>query len=61
MQLSQLDSDDIFSLTLWRGADGYTVGVQKYAGDQVRYETRKTASDAITAALDLVRIMAPPY
>lgn len=61
MLLSQLDADDIFSLTLWRGADGYTVGVQKHAGDLVRYETRRAASDAIAAALNLVRITAPPY
>lgn len=59
--LSQLDADDIFSLTLWRSADGYTVGVQKHAGDTVKYETRKTASDAVAAALGLVRIAAPPY
>lgn len=61
MLLSQLDADDIFSLTMWRGADGFTVGVQKHAGDQVKYETRKTASEAIAAALGLVRIVAPPY
>lgn len=65
MLLSQLDADDIFSLTLWRSADGYMVGVQKQAGDMVKYETRKTASAAIEAALGLVRsaqsLEAPPY
>jgi hypothetical protein len=61
MLLSQLDADDIFSLTMWRSADGYTVGVQKHAGDTVQYETRKTASEAVSAALGLVRITPPPY
>jgi hypothetical protein len=61
MLLSQLDADDIFSLTLWRSETGYCVGVQKHAGDIVKYETRKTASAAIEAALGLVRIAPPPY
>lgn len=61
MLLSQIDADDIFSLTLWRGSDGFTVGVQKHAGDLVKYETRKTASAAIEAALGLLRIAPPPY
>jgi hypothetical protein len=53
--------DDIFSLTLWRSEAGYCAGVQKHAGDLVKYETRKTASAAIEAALELVRLKAPPY
>lgn len=61
MQLSQLDADDLFSLTMWRSADGFTVGVQKHAGDLVKYETRRTASEAIIAALKLLHIAPPPY
>jgi hypothetical protein len=61
MLLSQLDADDLFSLTLWRNESGYCVGVQKHAGDLVKYETRRTASEAIVAALKLVRITPPPY
>lgn len=53
--------DDIFSLTLWRSADGFTAGVQKHAGDLVKYETRKTASAAIEAALGSLRLAPPPY
>lgn len=65
MLLSQLDVVDIFSLTMWHSPDGYTVGVQKHAGDLVRYEKRKTASEAIAAALELVtaapQLQPPPY
>jgi hypothetical protein len=53
--------DDIFSLTLWRSEAGYCAGVQKHAGDPVKYETRKTASAAIEAAIGSLRLQAPPY
>lgn len=61
MLLSQLDADDLFSLTLWRSETGYCVGVQRHAGDLVKYETRKTPSEAIAAALKLIQITPPPY
>lgn len=51
MNLSAIDAAELFSLTMWRSADGYTVGVQKHAGDPVKYETRATASAAIAALL----------
>lgn len=60
MQLSQLDAGDLFSLTLWKNEAGYCAGVQKFAGDQVRYETRPKASEAIAAALELVVSSVPP-
>jgi hypothetical protein len=44
-----------------RGADGFTAGVQKFAGDMVKYETRRTASEAIEAALGLVALAPPPF
>lgn len=56
-----LHLDDLFSLTLWRSADGFTAGVQKHAGDMVRYETRPKAQEAIEAACARVRLAAPPY
>jgi len=68
--LSQLDSLGLFSLTLWRSEGGYCVGVQQFAGDQVRYETRRTAAEAIAAALGALASLpcveagvlpAPPY
>lgn len=59
MLLSQLDADDLFSLTLWRSETGYCAGVQKHAGDLVKYETRKTASAAIEAAMKLIETPLP--
>lgn len=59
--LSKLES--LFSLTMWRSGDGYTVGVQQFAGDQVHYETRRTAGEAIGAAvagLERGALPAPP-
>lgn len=60
MLLSQLDSAEIFSLTLWRSEGGYCVGVQKFAGDQVHYETRRTIAGAIEAAVGAVAPVLPP-
>lgn len=59
MPLSRLE--DLFSLTMWRSSDSYTVGVQKHAGDMVRYATRRTAGEAIEAAIGSLRLMPPPY
>ncbi len=55
------DLDNLFSLTLWRSEAGYCAGVQKHAGDMVKYETRKTASAAIDAAIGSLRLAPPPY
>ena len=49
MDLRRLDEEELFSLTLWRSEGGYTVGVQKRAGDLVRYSKGKTISEAIEA------------
>ncbi|KRQ11889.1 hypothetical protein AOQ73_05640 [Bradyrhizobium pachyrhizi] len=54
MQLSDLDSRDLFSLTWWKNAEGFCVGVQRLAGDQVHYENRKVLSEAIIAAVEAV-------
>lgn len=56
MQVSRLDDLNLFSVTIWRSERGCTVGVQQFAGDAVRYETRKT----IAAALDALFPAAPP-
>jgi hypothetical protein len=45
--LSILDSQPLFSLTLWRSESGWTAGVQKQAGDMVRYATAPSASEAV--------------
>lgn len=60
MTLDTLDAANLFSLTLWHSPSGYTVGVQKHAGDMVRYETRPKASEAIEAACALVRVAPLP-
>lgn len=52
--------ESLFSLTMWRSGDGYTVGVQQFAGDQVHYETRRTACEAIEAAVGAVALPACP-
>ena len=61
MDLSCLDSGDIFSLTMWRADGVFTVGVQRRAGDMVRYEKRKLLSEAIEAALLGVVVPKLPY
>lgn len=60
MRLDALDDVQLFSLTLWKNEAGFCAGVQKQAGDLVRYETRKTASAAIVAAIKLCVPIVPP-
>lgn len=51
--LSLLDSQPLFSLTLWRSESGWTAGVQKQAGDMVRYATASSASEAVEKLLSV--------
>jgi hypothetical protein len=60
VQLSQLDDIPLFSLTMWKSEGGYCVGVQKFAGDQVLYETRRTVSAAVEAAVGALASPALP-
>jgi hypothetical protein len=67
LALSDLDQRELFSMTLLQSQGGYCVGVQRFAGDLVHYETRRVMSDAITAAVDAVSpapvpsLAPPPY
>ncbi|XUM19797.1 hypothetical protein ACRAVF_19215 [Bradyrhizobium oligotrophicum S58] len=56
--MRDLDELDLFSITIWRSERGYTVGVQKNAGDLVRYETRKTIAAAVDALFPVPQL---PY
>ncbi len=64
MLLTELDSRELFSLTMWKSERGFCVGVQRFAGDQVHYATRQVLSDAITAAVEAVNpapaVVVPP-
>jgi hypothetical protein len=51
MQLAALDEMQLFSITAWQSAEGWTVGIQRRAGDLVHYETRRTLSGALEAVL----------
>jgi hypothetical protein len=57
--LQQLE--DLFSITAWKSADGWTVCIQRYAGDAVKQVTRKTLADAISACVDMHRLPPLPY
>lgn len=65
--MEELDAADIFSLTVWRADGVFTVGVQKHAGDLVKYTKRPILSEAVRAALESITppvapaIAAPPY
>lgn len=64
MQLSDLDAIELFSLTMWRADGVFTVGVQKHAGDLVKYTKRPTLSEAIAVAVGSIEtpaIAPPPY
>ena len=65
MQLSNFDDAQLFSITAWKSADGWTVGVQALAGDPVKYVTRKNLSDALAFFLkptvDIQRLPPAPY
>jgi hypothetical protein len=58
-----VDLEGLFSLTMWRSVDGFTVGVQRQAGDMVLYRTGRTAGEAIVAAVGAlpVSLPLPPY
>lgn len=66
-QLSDLDAIELFSLTTWRADGVHTVGIQRRAGDQVKYTKRPLLSEAIKAAVETIEepaapaISAPPY
>jgi hypothetical protein len=66
MQLSDLDAIEIFSITTWRADGVHTVGIQRHAGDLVKYTKRPLLSEAIAAALESIAqpapsITPPPY
>jgi hypothetical protein len=67
MKLADLDAIEIFSLTTWRADGVHTVGIQKHAGDLVKYTKRATLSEAIAAAVESITppaapsITPPPY
>ena len=61
MQLEALDDIELFSLTMWRADGVFTVGVQRHAGDMVRYSKAGRLSEAVEAAVGLVRLPALPY
>ena len=52
--------EDLFSITAWKSADGWTVGVQKFAGDPVTYTTRPTLSEALAVLVPPVKQLPPP-
>lgn len=65
MTLEDLDRLNLFSVTGWKSADGWTVGIQKFAGDPVEYVTRPTLSKALafflSASVDMHQLPPPPY
>lgn len=60
MQLTALDNAQLFSISAWHSSDGWTVGTQRFAGDPVKYATRRTLSEAIAALVE-AKLPAPPY
>lgn len=58
--MTPLALEDLFSITAWRSSDGWTVGVQRQAGDLVKYATKRTLAEAISAVLPR-SLPAPPY
>jgi hypothetical protein len=68
MKLSDLDAIEIFSITTWRADGVHTVGIQRQAGDLVKYAKRATLGEAIAAAVEMIApppaapsITPPPY
>jgi 3'-phosphoadenosine 5'-phosphosulfate sulfotransferase (PAPS reductase)/FAD synthetase len=60
MQLSDLDAIEIFSITAWRADGVHTIGIQRHAGDLVKYTKRATLSEAIAAAVESITPPAAP-
>lgn len=61
MTLEDLDRLNLFSITAWKSADGWTVCTQRYAGDAVKQITRATLSEALVLALPANQLPPPPY
>lgn len=65
MTLEALDKIELFSVTAWKSADGWTLGTQRFAGDPVKYVTKKTLSEALAFFLaqngNMHQLPPPPY
>lgn len=61
MRLTDLDHIPLFSITAWRSSDGWTVGIQRQAGEAVKYVTKRTLSEAIEAVLPARGLPPPPF
>jgi hypothetical protein len=59
--LEALDKLELFSITAWKSAEGWTVGVQRFAGDPVKYVKHKELSQAIACFLTKPVMPPPPY